>query len=104
MTADSTPPAATAATRIASRFRSVAFFGCLLVSVLAGSPAAAQSPGSTPAHRPAESPSELAVGQPESPAAMAAATSSPAQDLSLFGIMALGIIGLLWVRRHTAEH
>ena len=31
----------------------------------------------------------------------AAATS--AADLSLFGILALGIIGLLWVRRHTSE-
>lgn len=26
-----------------------------------------------------------------------------AADLSLFGILALGIIGLLWVRRHTSE-
>ena len=26
-----------------------------------------------------------------------------AHDLSLFGILALGIIGLFWVRRHTSE-
>jgi hypothetical protein len=25
------------------------------------------------------------------------------QDLSLFGILGLGIIGLLWIRRHTSE-
>ena len=24
-------------------------------------------------------------------------------DLSLFGVIALGIIGLLWIRRHTSE-
>jgi hypothetical protein len=29
--------------------------------------------------------------------------SASAQDLSLFGVLALGIIGLLWVRRHTSE-
>jgi hypothetical protein len=32
-----------------------------------------------------------------------AATATSAADLSLFGILALGIIGLLWVRRHTSE-
>lgn len=25
------------------------------------------------------------------------------QDLSLFGVLGLGIIGLLWIRRHTSE-
>ena len=32
-----------------------------------------------------------------------AATATSAADLSLFGILALGIIGLLWVRRHASE-
>lgn len=26
-----------------------------------------------------------------------------AQDLSLFGIISLGVIGLFWIRRHTSE-
>ena len=30
-------------------------------------------------------------------------TVTSAADLSLLGILALGIIGLLWVRRHTSE-
>ena len=38
----------------------------------------------------------------ESPAARSGLQAS-AQDLSLFGVLALGIIGLLWVRRHTSE-
>lgn len=26
-----------------------------------------------------------------------------AQDLSLFGVISLGVIGLFWIRRHTSE-
>jgi hypothetical protein len=33
----------------------------------------------------------------------AAGPVTSAHDLSLFGILALGIIGLFWVRRHTSE-
>jgi len=31
------------------------------------------------------------------------ASSPSIQDLSLFGVLGLGIIGLLWIRRHTSE-
>jgi len=29
--------------------------------------------------------------------------TSSVQDLSIFGVISLGIMGLVWVRRHTAE-
>ena len=29
--------------------------------------------------------------------------SSKAQDFAVFGLIGLGIIGLLWIRRHTSE-
>jgi hypothetical protein len=29
--------------------------------------------------------------------------TSSVQDLSIFGVISLGILGLLWVRRHTTE-
>jgi hypothetical protein len=30
-------------------------------------------------------------------------STASAQDLSLFGVISLGIIGLFWIRRHTSE-
>lgn len=29
--------------------------------------------------------------------------NASALDLSLFGVISLGVIGLLWIRRHTSE-
>ena len=29
--------------------------------------------------------------------------TSSVQDLSIFGVISLGILGMLWVRRHTTE-
>lgn len=31
------------------------------------------------------------------------APSASALDLSFFGVIALGVIGLFWIRRHTSE-
>lgn len=41
------------------------------------------------------------VNYPDTKSESSSVTS--AADLSLFGILTLGIIGLLWVRRHTSE-
>ena len=30
-------------------------------------------------------------------------TNTSALDLSLFGVITLGVIGLFWIRRHTSE-
>jgi hypothetical protein len=30
-------------------------------------------------------------------------TTASAQDLSIFAVISLGVIGLLWIRRHTSE-
>jgi len=42
------------------------------------------------------SPQSLALTRAES-------HTSSVQDLSIFGVISLGIMGLLWVRRHTTE-
>lgn len=50
---------------------------------------------------PVVSPAARTVNYPDTSNGSINVTS--AADLSLFGILALGIIGLLWVRRHTSE-
>jgi hypothetical protein len=30
-------------------------------------------------------------------------TNTSALDLSLFGVITLGVVGLFWIRRHTSE-
>jgi len=42
--------------------------------------------------------SQVVTGEPT-----VAATGESASELAIFGIGFLGIIGLLWIRRHTSE-
>jgi hypothetical protein len=46
---------------------------------------------------------ESSYPTPNSPLNQSTVPATSAADLSLIGILALGIIGLLWVRRHTSE-
>lgn len=50
-----------------------------------------------PKNKSAPATSRMIVDLSDQPAA------TSALDLSLFGIISLGIIGLFWIRRHTAE-
>ncbi len=36
-------------------------------------------------------------------AVKAESMNTSAQDLSIFGVISLGVIGLFWIRRHTSE-
>ena len=87
----------------------------LLIIALAGGPglAVAGSMANNPASnitndagnpaKPLEGRHEISVAG--TPQASARSNSQPAsaQDLAIFGVIALGVIGLLWIRRHTSE-
>ena len=100
----SNPKAATALSRARQLARGAAAISCVLACLFAAGAAAENAESIATAQQTAELVNNLAKNQSDAPRVpVTAGNTTSAQDLSLFGILALGIIGLLWIRRHTAE-
>jgi len=65
-------------------------------------PAPAESTSTNSAVNPAED-FQISPGTNTIAVANAQPHTSSVQDLSIFGVISLGIMGLIWVRRHTTE-
>lgn len=70
---------------------------------LSGQAAAAGDAGSPTAMPVSQSTSHVLPAADDADTTADEGTAQPYQTLSTLGALALGIIGLLWVRRHTAE-